>query len=62
MSYATILIPGSGIHDAYLLPSGQLNADELNSAVGIYLATWFIFTCLMLCVPFRISFYGALGC
>ncbi|OJA10718.1 hypothetical protein AZE42_04271 [Rhizopogon vesiculosus] len=43
MSYATILIPNSGILAAY---DGQ--ADELNQALGIYLITWFVFTVLLL--------------
>jgi succinate-acetate transporter protein len=41
MSYAVILIPGTGIADAYA------SKQEFNNAVGIYLATWFIFTMLM---------------
>jgi len=42
MSYATILIPASGILDAYA------NAPhDLASALGIYLITWFMFTTLL---------------
>jgi len=41
MSYAIILIPGTGIAEAYT------NKQEFNNAVGIYLSTWFIFTMLM---------------
>jgi len=41
MSFATILIPGSGIVSAYTSP------DEFASALGIYLITWFIFTFLL---------------
>jgi len=41
MSYATILIPSSGITASY-----TSNA-ELDNALGIYLITWFIFTSLM---------------
>jgi succinate-acetate transporter protein len=43
MSYATILIPNSGILAAY---DGHL--DELNQALGIYLITWFVFTFLLM--------------
>jgi len=39
MSYATILIPSSGIIAAY---NGK--ASELNSALGIYLITWSMIT------------------
>lgn len=44
MSYATILIPSSGIVDSY----AKGPADELGNALGIYLITWFMFTFLML--------------
>ena len=44
MSFATIFLPSSGITAAYD------SADELNSALGIYLFTWFIVTFLLLCV------------
>jgi len=43
MSYATILIPNSGIIAAY---AGH--EDELNQALGIYLITWFVLTFLLL--------------
>jgi len=43
MSYATILIPSSGILDAY-----ANNPDELSNALGIFLITWFMFTTLLL--------------
>ncbi|KAG0702565.1 Gpr1 family protein [Suillus ampliporus] len=43
MSYATILIPNSGILAAY-----GTNQDELNQALGIYLITWFVFTFLLM--------------
>jgi len=43
MSYATILIPGSGVIAAYATAPG-----ELDNALGIYLITWFMFTFLML--------------
>ena len=43
LSFATLYLPGAGIVDAY----GD-NASELNSALGIYLITWFLFTTLML--------------
>ena len=42
MSFGTIFIPGSGILTAYT------EASELNSALGIYLWTWFIITFLLL--------------
>lgn len=42
MSYATILIPGSGIGAAYA------QSSELKSALGIYLMAWFIITFLFL--------------
>lgn len=38
MSYATILIPGSGIIAAYT------DADELSSSLGIFLVTWTLVT------------------
>ena len=38
MSYATILIPGSGILAAYTDP------NELDSSLGIFLITWTIVT------------------
>jgi succinate-acetate transporter protein len=42
MSYATILLPGSGIVAKYTTES------ELESALGIYLMSWFIVTTLFL--------------
>ena len=42
MSYATILIPGSGILSAY--PS----EDELSQALGIYLIAWSVLTFMFL--------------
>lgn len=42
MSFATIFIPGSGIAAAYKDPS------EFESAIGIYLITWFIVTFMFL--------------
>ena len=42
MSYATILIPGSGILSAFTDPT------ELESALGIYLIAWFMVTFLLL--------------
>jgi uncharacterized protein len=41
MSYATILIPGSGIIAAY-----GTNQQEFANAIGIYLTTWCIVTFL----------------
>jgi succinate-acetate transporter protein len=46
LSYALILIPGTGILTSY----GD-NADELAKAISFFLFSWFIFTFLMLCVP-----------
>lgn len=43
MSYATILLPNSGILAAY---DGK--PDELNQALGIYLMTWFVLTFMLL--------------
>ena len=48
MSYATILIPSSGILESYTSTPG--GAEELGNALGIYLITWFMFTFLMLYV------------
>ena len=39
MSYAAILIPGSGAIDAY-----GTNTPEFNNAVGIYLIVWSLVT------------------
>lgn len=50
MSFATIFIPGSGVAASYT------DATEFNSAVGIYLWTWFIVTFLLLYVPFPFLF------
>jgi len=47
MSYATILIPASGILSAYT------DADELASALGIYLIVWFILTFLLFIASLR---------
>jgi len=45
LSYATILLPGSGIIDAFVDPTTKvLNAAELDSALGIYLITWCLVT------------------
>jgi len=43
MSYATILIPSSGIIEAYASTPG-----ELDNAIGIYLVAWTMFTFFML--------------
>ncbi|KAH9855739.1 FUN34 transmembrane protein [Lenzites betulinus] len=48
MSFATIFLPGSGVIAAY----GE-NADELNSALGIYLFTWMIVTALLFIASLR---------
>ncbi|KAF8811114.1 FUN34 transmembrane protein [Phlegmacium glaucopus] len=42
MSYATILIPGSGVLSAFTDPK------EIHSALGIYLITWFMVTFFLL--------------
>ncbi|KAH0826377.1 putative meiotically up-regulated protein [Lanmaoa asiatica] len=42
MSYATILIPGSGVVSSYA------STDEFAQAIGIYLITWFILTFMFL--------------
>jgi succinate-acetate transporter protein len=44
MSFATILIPGSGIVAAYKSP------EEFNNALGIYLIAWFMVTFFLLWV------------
>jgi len=49
MSYATILIPGSGVLSAYTDPT------ELESALGIYLIAWFMVTFLLLVASLRKS-------
>jgi hypothetical protein len=49
MSYATILIPGSGIISAFKDPV------ELDSALGIYLIAWFMVTFLLFIVTLRKS-------
>jgi len=49
MSYATILLPGSGILSAYTDP------DMLTGALGIYLVAWFIVTFLFFIVSLRKS-------
>ena len=43
ISYALILIPGTGVIEAY-----GTDADEFGNAIGIYLITWFIITFLFL--------------
>ena len=60
MSFGTIFIPGSGIIDSYIT-NGVLNAAELDSALGIYLWTWFIVTFLLLCVDLSLHVSVALG-
>jgi len=59
MSYATILIPGSGIIDAY-----SAAPEQLANALGIYLITWFMFTFCMLIGALRknISFIALFTC
>jgi len=59
MSYATILIPSSGILSAY---AGD--ADMLHDALGIYLFSWFIFTVLLTIAATRrnVAFIALLTC
>jgi len=47
MSYATILLPGSGVLAAFTDPA------ELDSALGIYLIAWFMVTFILLIVSLR---------
>jgi len=47
MSYATILLPGSGVLAAFT------DGAELSSALGIYLMAWFMVTFLLLIVSLR---------
>jgi len=59
MSYATILLPGSGILDAYK------EVDELTSALGIFLTAWTMVTFFFLLVTLSksvafISLFGSL--
>jgi succinate-acetate transporter protein len=49
LSFAALYIPGSGILTAYT------NVDELHSALGIYLITWFMFTFLMFLATLRMN-------
>jgi hypothetical protein len=51
LSYACILLPGTGIIDAYSTGA----ADELANALGIYLTAWTIVTGLFLIVSLRKS-------
>jgi succinate-acetate transporter protein len=50
MSFATILIPGSGVIEAY-----AANPEQLPNALGIYLITWFMVTFLFTIVTLRKS-------
>jgi len=47
LSYATILIPASGVITAYT------SSSELDSALGIYLIVWFIVTFYLFLASFR---------
>ncbi|EDQ99874.1 FUN34 transmembrane protein [Laccaria bicolor S238N-H82] len=47
MSFATILIPGSGVGAAYT------SAEEFDSALGIYLTTWAVLTFLLTIATLR---------
>ncbi|KAJ7438120.1 Gpr1 family protein [Mycena galericulata] len=55
LSYAAILIPGSGIGAAYEDKNGVLNGVEFNNAIGIYLMSWMIITILLLIASLRKS-------
>lgn len=59
MSYATILLPGSGILAAY-----DGNEAEISSALGIYLITWMLVTFFLLIAALRKSagFIALFGC
>jgi len=63
LSYAAILIPGSGIAAAYEDADGKLNAVEFNNAIGIFLFSWFIVTTLLLIASLRksIAFIALFG-
>lgn len=51
LSFAAILIPGTGILDA--LTGKDANAGDLDNLLGFYLATWFIFTFIMFIASLR---------
>jgi len=56
MSFAVILIPGSGVTEAY---AGHLK--EYNDALGVYLSIWFLVTVLFWFVSrFSLFFPGRL--
>ncbi|KAF8306776.1 hypothetical protein DL93DRAFT_2088479, partial [Clavulina sp. PMI_390] len=44
ISYACILIPGTGIIDGYKDATGTLLAADLDNALGFFLLVWMIFT------------------
>jgi len=50
ISYALILIPGTGIIASYSDPA---TASQLNNALGVFLMVWFIFTFIMLLAALR---------
>jgi succinate-acetate transporter protein len=52
LSYAAILLPGSGILDAY---TSVQAVGELESALGIFLVTWMMVTFILLFVSLRKS-------
>jgi hypothetical protein len=49
LSFATLLIPGSGIGDAY---AASADPAKIVDAIAIYLTAWTIVTFLFLSVPF----------
>jgi hypothetical protein len=60
MSYATILLPSTGVIDAY----AKSPPDEFTNAIGIYLIAWFMFTFFMLIGALRknIAFIALFAC
>ncbi|KAF7368699.1 hypothetical protein MVEN_00194500 [Mycena venus] len=58
LSFGTIFLPGTGIIAAY-----EGKGDELDSALGIYLFSWFIVTVLLLIASLRksIAFVALFG-
>jgi succinate-acetate transporter protein len=58
LSYASILIPGTGVLEAF-----KGKTDELKSALGIYLVTWMMVTFILLIATLRksIAFIALFG-
>jgi succinate-acetate transporter protein len=53
ISYALILIPGTGVIDSY--KSASAKPGDLENAIGFFLAAWFIFTFIMFLASLRTS-------